>query len=91
VLNGTNPPVLLMGVGISSNPSFSSGLAVGSNNGSENAVKREELAGSSLSKWFAHWQPKILMSRPIEIMVIPPLEGNVIFAARFHISYRHVI
>ena len=29
-LNGMNPPVLLMGMGISSNPSFSSGLTVGS-------------------------------------------------------------
>ena len=45
VLNGTNPPVLPMGMGISSNPSFSSGLTVGPNNVSENVVKREELAG----------------------------------------------
>ena len=45
VLNGTNLPVLPMGVGISSNPSFSSGLAAGANNVSENVVKKEELAG----------------------------------------------
>ena len=45
MLNGMNPPVLLMGVGISSNPSFSSGLTVGANNASENVVKKEELAG----------------------------------------------
>ena len=45
MLNGMNPPVLLMGMGISSNPSFSSGLMVGSNNVSENVMKREELAG----------------------------------------------
>ena len=47
MLNGTNPPVLPMGMGISSNPSFSSGLTVGSNNVSENVVKKEELAGMS--------------------------------------------
>ena len=45
MLNGMNPPVLLMGVGISSNPSFSSGLTAGSNSASENVVKKEELAG----------------------------------------------
>ena len=45
MLNGTNPPVLPMGIGISSNPSFSSGLMAGSNNVSENVVKKEELAG----------------------------------------------
>ena len=35
VLNRTNLPVLLMGMGISSNPSFSSGLTAGSNNALE--------------------------------------------------------
>ena len=34
-----------MGMGISSNPSFSSGLTVGANNVLENVVKKEELAG----------------------------------------------
>ena len=45
VLNRMNPPVLPMGGGISSNPSFSSGLMVGGNNTSENVMKKEELAG----------------------------------------------
>ena len=45
MLNGTNLPVLPMGMGISSNSSFSSGLMAGSNNVLENVVKREELAG----------------------------------------------
>ena len=40
-----NPPVLPMGVGISSNPSFSSGLTVGVNNALENVMKKEELVG----------------------------------------------
>ena len=34
-----------MGIGISSNPSFSSGLMAGANNVPENIVKKEELAG----------------------------------------------
>ena len=42
VPNGTNPPVLLMGMGISSNPSFSSGVVVGTQNASENVMKKEE-------------------------------------------------
>ena len=45
VLNRMNLPVLPMGMGISSNPSFSNGLTAGSNNVLENMVKKEELAG----------------------------------------------
>ena len=40
-----NLPVLLMGVGISSNPSFSSRLMVEMNNALENVMKKEELVG----------------------------------------------
>ena len=47
MLNRTNLPVLPMGMGISSNPSFSSGLTAGANIASENVVKKEELAGMS--------------------------------------------
>ena len=91
VLNRTNPPVLLMGMGISSNPSFSSGLMAGANNASENVVKKEACLRSSLSNWLAHWQPKILISHLLAIMVVLPLKGIDIFAAQFHISYQHVI
>ena len=45
VSNRTNLPVLPMGMGISSNLSFSSGLMVGANNVLENVVKKEGLAG----------------------------------------------
>ena len=45
MLNRTNPLVLLMGMGISSNPSFSSGLMAGTQNVLENVVKKEELVG----------------------------------------------